>query len=229
MNLKSQGGKYGNALIAACQAQHKDTALMLLENGAIVNALHPTEHVTALYTAASFGHAEVVQLLLKMGANTDSELGVSTSALEAAAGGGHEDVVNLLLRNGAEIDSWRWPGRKAPGISALYKAAKGGHEGVVKLLLQCDSIDINSKEIDRRSPLIEASSLGHTSVVQLLLPRRVKLELMDLSGNTALMNAVQGATRRLYVCSSSKVRRHPLGTVPGRGLWILLSLGEMTR
>ncbi|RMZ86570.1 hypothetical protein DV736_g6204, partial [Chaetothyriales sp. CBS 134916] len=66
-DVNAQGGRYGNALVAASYRGHETVVQMLLEKGADVNA-QGGEYGNALVAASYRGHETVVQMLLEKGA-----------------------------------------------------------------------------------------------------------------------------------------------------------------
>jgi ankyrin repeat protein len=66
---------------------------------------------TSLHEAAARGHAAVVEILLRHGANPNAQTGEGSTAWDLADMGCHEDVMDILERGGADIampdlDSW---------------------------------------------------------------------------------------------------------------------------
>ena len=59
---------------------------------------------TYLYQAASWGHRDVVQLLLEAGAECNKGTSDGVTPLHMAAYFGHKDIVRILLDNGAALD-----------------------------------------------------------------------------------------------------------------------------
>ena len=86
---------------------------------------------TPLHAAASTGHDECAELLLRAGAAVDEQSPGGRTALFGAALAGQLGCVQLLLRSGAAInqpDNW--------GSTPLIAAAAEGHPRVVQLLLE---------------------------------------------------------------------------------------------
>ncbi|SLM33828.1 P-loop containing nucleoside triphosphate hydrolase [Lasallia pustulata] len=116
---------------------------------------------TPLYYGLLAGVTELVQLLLKNGADVNAQGGFYGNALEVASVYGHESVVQLLLKNGADVNAQGYG-------NALQAASAGGHESVVQLLLE-NGADVNAQGGRYGNALQAASEGGHESVVQLLL------------------------------------------------------------
>jgi ankyrin repeat protein len=89
------------------------------------------EAETALSQAARDGHRDVVELLLKAGADPNRKSDAGRTPLAWAAQNGDEEMVKLLLRWGADPNVLSDTGR-----TPLSWAAQNGHEGVVRALLR---------------------------------------------------------------------------------------------
>ncbi|KAJ7138321.1 ankyrin repeat-containing domain protein [Mycena epipterygia] len=195
------------ALWAASKAGHTEVVQILLDQGADVNAPNTQdnnlfhspftntivadgEDGSVLLGASAHGHMEIVQLLLKKGADIDSnnggplrvackqghiaivrlllEKGADSntadekygSTLEGASGAGHAEIVQLLLEHGTDIV--RENGR------ALRAACRQGHLDIVSLLLE-KGAEINEKDVTCGSVLQAACASGHTQIVRFLL------------------------------------------------------------
>ncbi|KAH8748170.1 ankyrin repeat-containing domain protein [Hyaloscypha sp. PMI_1271] len=98
--------QYGFPLHAAAANGHWKVALVLLENGANVNA-HGLTLGTPLHFAVCYGHVTVAMILLAWGAEVNSVSNIETlqmTPLEVAAGMGQLACMELLLRCGAGIN-----------------------------------------------------------------------------------------------------------------------------
>ncbi len=88
-------------LHAAAGNGHTDTARLLLEQGASVDA--KAEHDrTPLHAAAVNGRTDTARLLLEQGASVDAKTRGGATPLAFAANNGHTDTVRLLLEQGAD-------------------------------------------------------------------------------------------------------------------------------
>ena len=142
-------------------------------------------NLNALMTASSNGHAAIVALLLKHGANIETKLEFlphddycqeGFSALNFASYSHHWDVVKLLVAGGADINKINI-GEHFEAIhhlTPLMYACVEGNIDVVKELLDLGA-DINSaiwhSAVDDpySSPLILASTHGHIDLVKFIL------------------------------------------------------------
>ena len=86
------------------------------------------------------GHIEIVEILLRAGADKDKQDGFGSTPLHTAAFHGHKEVVELLLRAGADKDKQDCL-RRTP----LHLAAESGHKEIVEILLRADA-NIDAKD-----------------------------------------------------------------------------------
>ncbi|CAE8629637.1 unnamed protein product [Polarella glacialis] len=131
-----------------------------------------------LQAAASAGHAEVVQALLRAAADVSASDENECTALHWAADKGHPEACRALLEGKAQVnvlddDSW----------TPLCLAAEEGHVQVCKVLLEARA-GVNLPDEDSRSPLWWAAWKRHDHLVTLLLSSRADLDQSDHNGVT---------------------------------------------
>ncbi|WYZ44009.1 hypothetical protein EsH8_VII_000445 [Colletotrichum jinshuiense] len=90
--------RYGNALQAASQAGHEDTAQLLLTSGADVK-IRGGEYGSAIVASTFKGHKGMIKLLLEAGANVDVLDGSWGHVLEEDWHKWHNDIVRDLIAN----------------------------------------------------------------------------------------------------------------------------------
>ncbi|KAF8142802.1 ankyrin repeat-containing domain protein [Mycena galopus ATCC 62051] len=155
---------------------------------------HPD--ISCLSVAAFYGHSEMVELLLKSGANVNAPAGYYGTVLQASLFWGNQALVQLLINNGADVNveggqmgnalqAASYLGREdsiqlliehganvnaTAGYygTALQAASYGGHEVVVRLLLERGA-NVNAQGGIYGTALRAASRWGHDRVVQLLM------------------------------------------------------------
>ena len=187
--MVNETGKGVSALMMASCCGDIKTVKKLLKEGADVDHKiedeHHFGHYFALWIAAMEGHAEVVETLLKGGANANLKGNRDLSILQGVLGCHKmpEDkmvaILKLLLDNGAE-------GRHAILITTI----ESGRLEVLKLLLQKkDDLQINNEREGRGYPLMAAVKGYHnsTEMVKLLLDAGARVDLQDKDGKSPLM------------------------------------------
>lgn len=128
--VESRSPDDATALHFAAFFTQPDTARLLVDHGADVDAVSPTfGSVTPLHSAAAGGSAEIVHLLLAAGADPNTRQNGGFTALHAAAQNGDAAMARDLLDHGAEVDPATEDGR-----TALAIAEEQGHDEVAALL-----------------------------------------------------------------------------------------------
>lgn len=139
-----------------------------------------TAPLTALYSAITMGHLDIVKYLLENGARVD--LPTNYNPLHFACSTGQVEMVKGLLRFGADIQSFDSSlesishiGSTTPlGIAILRQKVL-----VVKeLLSQNANIEIGSA---RFSPLILSALIGNKEICQILLNKRAIIDNYEIS------------------------------------------------
>ena len=128
---------------------------------------------TAVLWAAAEGHAEIVEELIKAGADFRATLSSGFTPLLFAVRNGHSEVVRTLVAAGADLNEriepapdWRHRGygaRLRPGASPLHVAAENGHFELAAYLLEIGA------DPDAADPI------GYTALHAIAGARRVAL------------------------------------------------------
>lgn len=173
---------------------------------------------TALQFAASFGDEEVVNLLLKEGANGKLTDNTGANALSSAANSGNLAVVETLIKAGVKVEANHHTTSihvaaffndtavlakiltenpeainqtNEKGFSALHNACYRGNWEACNLLID------NNADIDLKNPKSQVNALqlavsnGHYSITQLLIEHGAKLDHKDDQGITSLQSAIE--------------------------------------
>jgi ankyrin repeat protein len=144
--------------------------------------------IDALGQAAASGDLQKVKDLIAAGVKIDGrDSQDKQTPLMHAIAVGKKDVAQYLLSQNADpsiVD-----GNKQ---SALHLAAKNGDADMVGLLRQKGAL-LNQADEDHRTPLMLAADKGDVKTIQALTSGKfgANVNLQDVTGNTALMNAVQ--------------------------------------
>ena len=150
---------------------------------------------TVLLLASSHGHTQLVELLLKRGAEVDARDSGGHTALMAAARWGHNvHLVETLLRRSVSVDL-----QCEAGFTALICAASGGREQVANALLQHGAeVDLQTNE--GHTALMSAAVKGHERVADLLLKNGADVNLQDSGDYTALTKAALHNNPAVLLC-----------------------------
>lgn len=206
---------YHTALSSAARRGHDTIVEYLLAKGADPNQISCTGSWTMLplEAAASSGSLDIINRLLKAGAELDANV-----CLHAAAAKGHLSIVRWFLDAGAEVNTFK-PNKRVLNelcgqeCTALQLAAHGGHLEVVKMLVQ-EKADVNSPAAPGgRTALQAAVEREFIEIVNILLAERADinapaamqgataLQLAAASGNIDLVNLLlqEGATLEMNV------------------------------
>jgi hypothetical protein len=166
-------------LVSALKNSMLDTARVLVEKGADVNACAPGGQCPLAF-AARAGFAELVELLIARGAKINFRDKFGDTALMEAAGEGKKRVVIILLKHGADINA-----KDALGRTVLMKAwDEPDNVEMVELLLKAGA-DIEAVDDQGDTALMYAVRAGRLNTVKLLLKWGAKADTKNVSGQTA--------------------------------------------
>ncbi|XP_062255648.1 inversin isoform X2 [Platichthys flesus] len=155
--------KYGGtALHAASLSGHVSTVMLLLEKGAMVDALDVMKH-TPLFRACEMGHRDVILTLIKGSAHVDLVDVDGHTALHWAALGGNAEVCQILMENGISPNVQDQAGR-----TPLQCAAYGGYITCMAVLMEYNA-DSNIQDKEGRTALHWSCNNGYLDAVKLLL------------------------------------------------------------
>ncbi|XP_033613197.1 ankyrin repeat domain-containing protein 29 isoform X5 [Fukomys damarensis] len=172
-----------NAAFWAARRGNLALLKLLLNSGRVDVDCRDSDGGTALLAASQYGHRQVVETLLKHGANIHDQLYDGATALFLAAQGGYLDVIRLLLSSGAKVNQPR-----QDGTAPLWIASQMGHSEVVRVML-LRGADRDSTRNDGTTALLKAANKGYNDVIEELLKFSPTLGLLK-NGTTALHAAV---------------------------------------
>lgn len=168
VEARSVGGE--TALAKAIHQGQLDIVRLLLDHGA-AQLVRVEDNLTALHEASMAEDPDIVRLLIAYGADMDAVDDEGRSALYFAAQCGETEIVRVLLESGAKVNI----NESTPGPRPLPIAAANGHFEAVRLFLDYGAAARMVRLDARLSVLHDATQVGETRIVKLLLEQRPRL------------------------------------------------------
>jgi ankyrin repeat protein len=171
-------------LTLAAERDHAEVCTFLVQQGDVVDRID--QNRTALHWAALNGHLAACKALLLSGAAINLLSANGISILTDAAQGCNLELFKYLLAQGAQLVVATC--RTTP----LVMAAEKNHTGILQFLLTEKKVDVNQRFIDDHTALMRACHHGSMAAAILLLAHGARADLMDVTGNSALIYAASG-------------------------------------
>lgn len=152
----------------------KNITAFFVDQGANINAMNKNKQ-TALHIAAGKGYPTITKYLLAHGAKVDARDSFSQTPLILAASGGMDDAVYKVLKK-------QYPGLQAPQNEHQYV-------DVVKQLLD-HGADVNTENIDKTTPVIQAVTGNRLLITKCLVEHRANVNVKN-DGNVSPLFAAK--------------------------------------
>ncbi|XP_067661962.1 ankyrin repeat domain-containing protein 50-like [Haliotis asinina] len=165
----------------ARRCKHKEVVELLLSKRAD-GSLRYYNHINMLLSACRKGDMEVVKFILSQNiVDVDSRGPWKKTPVMLAALYGYKEVVELLVEKGANLSLVNDRGR-----NILHVACLKGRLEVLKYTLSLSTVDINSRDVRQKTPVMTAAESGQKEVVELLVERGANLSLVCDRGRNIL-------------------------------------------
>ncbi|XP_078679759.1 uncharacterized protein LOC144915337 [Branchiostoma floridae x Branchiostoma belcheri] len=175
----------GNTALHFAARNGNAKALHLLRRKENIDA-EGNDNLTALHLATWNGHADIVNNLLRYGADPNKKDKWGHTALHIAAREGYPSIAKDLLHFKADVNV-----QADDDYSALHFAASENHTNVVEILLSSGAaIDDRDKFWD--TALHSAANNGHARMMKTLIQNGAKVNAGNRYGRTALYAAAFG-------------------------------------
>lgn len=129
-----------------------------------INAVEIREK-TSLHLASARDRDDLVELLLKYGADPNAKSDGGWTPLHNACEVGSETIVGILIGVGSDVNA-----KLLNGMTPLHLASQGGHIEVVKLLLERKEIKRTARDTFGSTPFLRAAQNKRKDIVTLLAP-----------------------------------------------------------
>uniref|UniRef100_A0A8C9W2I0 Ankyrin repeat domain 27 n=1 Tax=Scleropages formosus TaxID=113540 RepID=A0A8C9W2I0_SCLFO len=141
-----------------------------------------TDGFTPLHVAALHGHAALVSLLIRHGANINARNAQSATPLHLACQNSHVQVVTLLLECNAKVNK-----KDQYGNTPLIHACLQGHLNTAGIL----GASVNMSNQQGNAPLHEAVKGSHLALAELLVKAGASVQLRNKRQRTPLDCALE--------------------------------------
>uniref|UniRef100_A0A8C9TYN7 Ankyrin repeat domain 27 n=1 Tax=Scleropages formosus TaxID=113540 RepID=A0A8C9TYN7_SCLFO len=148
-----------------------------------------TDGFTPLHVAALHGHAALVSLLIRHGANINARNAQSATPLHLACQNSHVQVVTLLLECNAKVNK-----KDQYGNTPLIHACLQGHLNTAGILLKSGA-SVNMSNQQGNAPLHEAVKGSHLALAELLVKAGASVQLRNKRQRTPLDCALEMGER----------------------------------
>jgi uncharacterized protein len=162
--LLAQRGAELNVFEACAVGEASQVKALVEQQPELINAYAP-DGFQPLGLAAFFGHADIVEYLLKEGAdvNSPSRNAMRVMPLHSAIANRHAAIVQLLLDHGADVNA-----AQADDFTPLHEAAQNGLLDVTQWLLE-HGANVNPRlSSSGKTPLALTVEHKHEDVAELL-------------------------------------------------------------
>jgi ankyrin repeat protein len=198
--LHEPGTTYEVALALAIESGRAETVQYLLAVGADVNGIgdYRDNYHPILSIAARTGQNQIVDLLLRNGAEIERRAKNGQTALMNAASAGHVETVRLLLEQGAKVNA-----TDEKGGTALMQAILEKHANVVRALVEKGAdINIMGRPANWEmqpvgTALIQAVDRDYYEIVEYLLQYGADPNASTPEGTTAMLLAMDKYRTRI--------------------------------
>ncbi len=193
VNIISSKGR--TALTYAINMGNATIVWMLLRKKANMNVIDEESGTSAFILAVLNGNKDVVDTMLKAGADVNATDSNGRPVLMDAIIQGHEKIVALLLENGVDMTVPYEDNKLTVFLMAINK----GNKLIIEAMLNKNRNIVNIANIDGHTPLMEAASLisknaasaaNKKDIINMLIVAGAHVNAVDIDEDTALMRAI---------------------------------------
>jgi hypothetical protein len=181
-DVNATGGIYWSPLVAALSMEHFEVAELFYQHSAHVD-VQGRNKCTPLYGASCFGHLEIVQWLLRRGADPNlSDGSDGRASLHETAVFDSLEIAQTLLQHNANPNI-----QNHGGEIPLHVASRNGRTNIARLLLEQGVV--NARRKDGSTPLHLASEYSRLELARVLIEQGADKNAEDNEGRTPIQVA----------------------------------------
>lgn len=159
-----------------------------------------------LRDAALEGNKQLVETLIKSGANVNALDIHGRTALRSAVFHGHYEICKLLIDKGVDVNALNIKF----GSSGLMIAARHGHKEISELLIAHGAFVNVQDDCGLTALMLAAQRNGFVNICELLLAKDASINMQDLCGENAFMKAAASgndATCKLLLAKGALIHQ----------------------
>lgn len=175
-----------NALHLAASLGYEDIVEVLCQSNPQLLNVENGKKFTPLHIAAIYGHAPVVDTLIKYGADKDAKNLYNDTPLSLAIYHERPESTEALIKAGANQKA-----NNNFSSTHLHSAAiRDSSASIVEVLIK-NGLDVEAKDEYGYTPLHQAAQSNCIHNLEILIKHRADIDAKNKYGNTPLYNAVQ--------------------------------------
>lgn len=209
--------------IAGCESANFGPGYYKLREVFTGESLVGSDGKTELIRATERGSIQDVRRLWAEGANVNFAVEGGLTPLMVASARNLPEIVNFLLDKGANANA-TLKGKNMDGTTVLMWAITSAGLGkmemseVISLLVEKGGADVNAVDYRGYTALMWAASFGRGDIIEYLVIRGAKINIVDNSGKNALSYAIQhaqqgGSDRAMQILKALGSGAKPSGVV----------------
>ncbi|XP_067660096.1 putative ankyrin repeat protein RF_0381 [Haliotis asinina] len=174
-------------VMQAAYAGRKEVFHILVEAGANMSQVS-NHRETILHISCKGGNVEITRYLMKQAVvDIESQDYKGWTPVMQAASAGHKHVFDILVEAGADLSH---VGHKDDTI--LHVSCKGENVDIIKYLLTHEIVDIDSRDLDGWTSVMQAAIYGHKKTFDVLVEAGADLSQVHQKKKTFLHLASEG-------------------------------------
>jgi len=156
------------------------------------DTMSKSEMEAALIKAAEFDKYNLVNCLLKNGANVSAENEKGIPAIIYAAGFGNSEILELLIENGADVNATNYENQTVLQfmIASVFSSIHPNVTELVRKVINKGAY-VNAVDSTGDTSLIWAARSGHLDIVKMLLEFEATIDATNYQGYTPLLWAAE--------------------------------------